>query len=873
MAIAFVNLLTGMKAQFARFRHITVEEGLAQNYVACLAQDKKGLMWIGTNDGLNRYDGKRMLTFKANIDDSTSITHNSIRCLYADNEDVLWGGTGGGGMFKIDLKTLKITNYFPDSLNPNTLNTGYVNAIIEVETGKLFIATFKGLYVFDKKNEQFTLYSKGGKNNVDFLSNNIRYMAADKDGHLWCSNPNMGVTEYDPKTGKCDYYTQSTALKLPANTPKALFCDSRGKVWVSCWASGTAVIDKKNKKVYLNDTANHLIKDIGAGALVSNYYEDSKHNIWFATAEHGVGKFDAIDYSATLFENNTDDPESINDNTIFSIFEDHSGLIWVGSWKGGINILDPRTLNFGYYKHESNKSESLNNSSVFSIRSKSDHEVFIGTNAGLSIYNTKTKKITALPIDETKEGFLQHNTIVLGAHQDTDGSIWIGSFGAGLYRYFPDKNNYKLYKPEADTNSYLHHSATHFARDKKNRLWISCELGLSRYNPEKDNFTRIQTAGKPNGLSSNFITCMIAGPDGKFWIGTQSNGLNLFDPETATAVKIIDKSKTIAPDIGITSLLLDSKGILWVGSSIGLFNVEPGSMKVNSFTKIHPLLSYQIPSMAEDNTGYIWVSNQQGLCKLNPLTKELTFFGTSHGIQGKQFNLDAACSLANGYLCFGGLSGFNAFRPTDIALNTSPPKVVLTGISVLNEPRQFELEPSYIEELFLTYKDYFFELNFAALDYTEPSKNQYAYKLEGFNEDWVNIGNEQKVTFTNLDPKNYTLLIKASNNDGVWGEPLKITLHIKPPFWRTTWFYVLCIIAIGLIIYGYIKRRERKLQEEKAILETKVKERTAELEIEKQKVEEAHKDIKDSINYAKRIQQAQMPTEKYIEKKIKDLKK
>lgn len=841
--------------------------------MTCFAQDKKGFIWIGTNDGLNKYDGKKIYQFKASIDDSTTIAHNSIRCLYADNEDNLWGGTGSG-MFKIDLKTLNVTNFFPDSTKENALRDGHVNAIIELEPGKLYIATFDGLHVFDKKTGVFTRFKNGGKNNVPFLSNNLRYMTADKEGHLWCSSPTKGVTEYDPKSGKCEYYTSESNLKIPFNSPRGIFCDSKNRIWLSCWAHGTAIIDKKNKKVFTAyDTTNLPYKDLKDAALVSSFYEDSKGNIWFATAEHGIGRFDALDNRLTLFENNKDDAETINDNTTFAVFEDRSGLIWASTWKGGANVFDPKTLNFGYYKHESNKPGSLNNNSIFCIKEKSPEEVFVGTNSGVSIFNSKTKNISVLPIDEKKEHSLRHNTIVLSTYQDTDGSIWLGSFGAGIFRYYPDKNKYDVYIPTSDTNSFSHHSATHIVKDKNNRLWFATEIGFNVYNREKNNFTRVQTAGKPKGLSSNYITSMAVNKDGRFWVGTLANGLNLFDPLTGTSEHLFDNKKDLLRDVGMTSLLYDSKGILWLGTAIGLFSYHHETGKLTSYTKLDPSFSFQIPSIQEDNTGFIWVTHQKGICKLNPLTKEFTMFSTEHGIQGRQFALDASCSLPNGYLFFGGLNGFNVFKPSDITLNTTPPNVVLTGFTALNKPYKLPLDVSFTDELTLSYKNYFFEFDFAALDFTNPSKNQYAYKLEGFNENWVNIGNEQKVTFTNLDPGDYTLLIKASNNDGFWGEPTKIKLTITPPFWRTTWFYILCVVVAGLTIYTYIKRREKKLKDEKAILENKVKERTVELEIEKQKVEEAHKDMKDSINYAKRIQEAQMPTEKYIDKKLKDLNK
>ena len=772
LALSFINL----NAQFARFRHITVEEGLSQNYVSCFAQDKKGFIWIGTNNGLNKYDGKKITTFTASLEDSSSITHNSIRCLYVDNDDNLWAGTAGGGMFKINLKTLTVTNYFPDSTKTNCIAHGFVNAIIETETGKLYIATYNGLSVFDKKTETFTTHRTDGKNSIPFLSNNLRYMTSDKDDHLWCSNPNKGVTEYDPKTGKCNYYTETSPIKIRSNTPKAIFCDSKGLVWVSCWAFGSTVIDKKNNTSYdLNNTNDHRFKDIKDAFLVSQFYEDAKGNILFATAEHGLGKFDVLNGKSTLFESNKDDPETINDNTTFSVFQDRSGLIWCGTWKGGANILDPRAVNFGYYKHEGNKINTLINNSIFSIKPRSANEVYIGSNAGVSIFNCVTKQFSQLPIDETKEGSLRHNSIVLSIFPYHDGSVWIGSFGAGLYRYYPDKNKYVNYISTPDTNSISNQTPSHIVQDKKGRLWIATEKGLNIYNPEKDNFTRVQTAGKPNGLSSDYITSVIMHTNGKMWIGTANNGLNLFDPDSRTAKRIFgDKYKLLPPDVGILTLFLDSKNILWAGTSIGLFSIQPETGKVTSYSNLNIAFTNQIASVQEDNTGFIWFTHQYGICKLNPLTKEFTMFSTSHGIQGKQFSTEAGCSLPNGYLFFGGLNGFNAFNASDISLNTTLPNVVLTAFTALNKPYKLPQDVSFTDEITLSYKNYFFEFDFAALDFTDPSKNQYAYKLEGFNENWVNIGNEQKVTFTNLDPKEYTLLIKAANNDGFWGEPLKI---------------------------------------------------------------------------------------------------
>jgi ligand-binding sensor domain-containing protein len=865
-----------LRSQFARFRHLTIEDGLTQNYVSCFAQDKKGFIWIGTQDGLNKYDGVKITTYRASLTDTNSLPHNNIRFIYIDADDILWGATGGGGMFKMDLKTNNIFRFSADSTRKDGISNNSASYIVEYEPGKLYVSTLDGLNIFDKKTEKFTVYKKGGKNDVPFLSNNLRYTTVDKEGHFWFGHPNIGATEYDPKTKQCTYYNSTTPLKLNADNVRGLYCDSKGLIWISSWANGACVIDKKNNIVYNSEnTALHPFKGIDQLALVSQFYEDKKGNILFTTAEHGLGKLEAGTYKATLFENNKDDAETINDNTVFSIFQDRSGLIWCGTWKGGVNILDPRVLNFGYYKHEGNISTSISTNLVFSFCEKSSTEMYVGTGGGVSIFNTATKTFSQLPYYDVVGGAsIRHNTIILNIYKDTDGSIWLSSFGAGMYRYFPDKNKYINYPSTGDTNTLSFHTPRSVVRDKKNRLWVATEGGLNLYNPEKDNFIRIQNnKGEPGALSSDFISCMVMQKDGKIWIGTIGSGVNLFDPDTRKAKLYAGNKIDLPADAGVTALCLDKKGDLWVATTGGLFLLNTQNGNVASFRDLNPVFGLPIASVEEDNLGNIWFSNTQGLCCFNPKTKEYTLYSTASGIQGKQFSYGASCVHTHGKLFFGGLNGLNYFDPKDISLNTTPPKVALTEFTALNKPYKLPLDVSYTDEITLSYKNYFFEFDFAALDYTNPVKNFYAYKLEGFNENWVNIGHEQKVAFTNLDPGTYSLLIKAANNDGFWGEPIKIKLIITPPFWRTTWFYLLCIVSAGLLIYGFIKRRERQLRLEKTILENKVEERTIELKIEKQKVEEAHKDIKDSINYAKKIQEAQMPTEKYIEKKLKDLKK
>lgn len=867
----FLLWVVDAPAQFARFRHLTSEDGLTHNYIGAIAQDKKGFMWICTPDGLNRYDGTKITTFRASLTDSNTIPHNNVRYLYIDNDNVLWGATGGGGIFRMDLRTGRIKRFMADSTKEGGISHNSTSSIIEYEPGKLYISTYDGLSVMDKATETFTVYKKGGNNNVPFLTNNLRYTTVDKQGHFWFGHPNAGVTEYDPKTKKCVYYTDQTPLRLPSNSVRAIFCDSKGLVWISCWSFGITVIDKNKNICYSRNNLNeHPVKNISDASLVSQFYEDRSGNIWFATAEHGPGKFAAGSYRSTMFESNKDDPETISDNTTFSIFQDRSGLMWFGTWKGGVNIMDPRTLNFGYYKHENTKTNSLNNNSVFSFCLKSKDETYVGTGSFASVFNSTTRTFSPLPMKPPTEPGPRENTIVVHIYVHDDGSVWFCTFGAGIIRYMPDRNKYKIYEMSNDTNSISFHTPVAIIKDKKSRLWVGTEEGLNLYNPEKDNFHRLKSIRPRGGIKPgpDVIASMLMQDDGKIWTGMVGTGLYLFDPDTREAKLYADS--IFPPDASIVSLFLDSRKTLWIGTAAGLFKLDTKTGRFSSYTKLHPLFASIITGIQEDKNGFLWFSNSNGLCCFNMISEKFILYSTPHGIQGKQFCYEASAADGKGNLYFGGMNGMNVFDPGKITLNTTPPSVVLTDFTALNQPYALPSDPAYTNEITLSHKDYFFEFDFAAMDFTDPSKNVYAYKLEGFNDKWVNIGTAKKVSFTNLDPGTYTLLLKAANNDGFWGQPTKIKLTITPPFWRTTWFYILCLLSVLLIIYAYIKWRERKLQQEKSVLEHKVEERTIELKIEKQKVETAHKDIKDSINYAKKIQEAILPEDDEIRKHIKE---
>lgn len=861
-------------AQTVRFRHITVEDGLTQNSVSFIHQDKRGFMWIGSYDGLNKYDGNRFITWKGKPDDTSTIASNTVKCFYEEGDN-FWVGTYGGGMFCINMRTNKVKNYLRDSTKPNTLSSDIVNAITSFEEGKIWIATADGLNILDKASGKITVIRKDGPNAIPMLSNSIRAMVKDNNGIIWFAHANTGITRYDPKTKSVSYYTANEApRKLQSNLIRTIFLDSRGWLWVSEWINGQEIIDTKTGNIISPTTMPETYGEFSKASMISGYYEDKKGNMWLATAELGLAWFNPKTNESKFFKNNPDDPETISANTVMCVTEDHSGLIWSGTWKGGVNILDPKSIKFGLFRHNSLDEKSIHDNRVQAFCRNTDDKIYVGTSAGVTVFNLNNTTFSPLPFDDREATSMRHNSSVLHLLQDDDSTLWICTGGGGLYRYLPKQKKYENYIYGPRPSDLSSHSPSCAFKDSKNRLWIlTLGGGLNRFNYDTKTFTRYyHDAADETTLSSNDINSVLERNDGKLWIGSGDNGLNLFDPETGKVKRFItDKNgKRLFPDLSVTSLHRDRKGRMWIATGAGLCIFNEKNETAEWIKEHHPIFSSVIYALAEDNSGNIWFSTSMGLCRFNAETEEYKIFNTGDGLQGREFNLHAVYKHGS-KLFFGGINGMNVFIPEDIRINAISPLVAITGFSVMNENYHGEEDIVFRKEITLNYSQYFFSFDFACLDFTNPSKNKYAYKLEGFNDSWVDIGDKHSVTFTNLDPGEYTFKVKAANNDNFWSsEAVAVKITITPPFWRTIWFYCLSALFAALGLFLYIRLRERKLMKEKIVLEEKVTERTAELQDEKRKVEAAHKDIKDSIQYAQKIQSAILPAEEEFRKHLRE---
>jgi ligand-binding sensor domain-containing protein len=856
-----------------KYKHITVNEGLSQNSVFCMAQDSLGFIWIGSGEGLNRYDGYSIKQFRTDADDTNSLAANNIKSLCAD-KNTLWIGTRGGGLNYYDFNSGVFHRYpMNDSLG---ISSSFIVTLCFDADNNLWVATVdKGAYVIDTKTKKIIAHHIYNKTNANSIaSNDVRAIACAPDGTMWIGHWDAGISVFYPKTKKYKTYNTSNS-GLQHNVIRTLEIATDGKVWIGTWNMGVILFNPADNSFINNRMGNSKIKSIEC-AMVWDMYIDKQERVWIATAEDGLIIYNPKTAESEKCLNDKNNFFSLSDNNVFSLLCDKSGQIWAGTWGAGVNIYSPFAARFKHFYSSSSSSNSLSRSSVLSACVLKNGNVLFGHTNGVDEYNPVTKKFTAFPNSKDRKKGMPENGIVTSIVEDADGFIWMVVNGGGLVKYYPDK---KIFEP-IDIN-YCKTCVTSnninvlFVDSKKN-IWIGMSgwgINIIDYENKKYIYHR------PNNLSADSlqngtISAFAEDKKGNIWIAS-SKGLSVYNPTTKKfkTYQHSDSDKKSLSSNLICEIHIDKNDLMWVGTIGGGLNFfNPEKNEAVSFTIKDGLAGNTVVALLSDAKSNLWVATNSGLSKFNTETKEIKNYTQADGVQSNEFNRAAAVD-EKGFFYMGGVNGVSYFNADEIRPNIVLPKSVITGFTALNKNYELNADFSYLSEIELSYKEYFFSFEFSALEFTNPAKNKFKYMMEGFDNDWIDLDNRRFVTFTNLNPGTYYFKIKAANNDGVWNEaPTVVKLIVTPPFWRTYWFYTLCAIALFVGAYCYIKWREKKLIEEKIILEAAVEQRTDELKKEKELVEEKQKEILDSIRYAKRIQNSLLPTQKYIEKSINKLK-
>jgi ligand-binding sensor domain-containing protein/serine phosphatase RsbU (regulator of sigma subunit) len=853
------------------FNRYTVNNGISQSSISCLLQDSEGYIWFGTQNGLNKFNGYSFERYCPDPEDSTSISHGWIYTIAEDADGNIWVGSRGG-LNKFDKKKATFDHIRAmegkNSLFSNLVygvayqdssifvNTPPVLNILNIKTGKIsqyknnidiekragsyekgfpilidkkknvWIATPKGLSKFNLSTKKFRNYYHYPDDTASIPDDYINAIYEDKQGDIWFGTAN-GFCRYDASANKFIRFEN----KFKNNSIQTILQDNHGNFWFGTYGGGLnfVMFDTKKTKILNNTNYSNDLNDEKTilNDVVSCLYEDQSHIIWIGTFL-GMNTLDLKPKKFLLYKK-TEAENTINllDNFIASVYKDKNEILWIGNWGKGLNLLDRKTGRVKHYSPTLPGKQKIVNGYVHVIFRDPENRMWIATRNGIQVLNTKDSSFADLNDFLKIEGLPEfRNTRIRKLYKDSKNNVWIGS-NIGLYRI-----DYQTKR----VHEYLNH-----------------------YNN--------------NSISDNLIYDVLERKDGKFWIGTV-NGLNLYDPVTDSFTRYFNDphNRQSLSSSMIIDLLLDEDENLWIGTNCGLNLLKKGSTSFIHYSRKDGLPDEYIYNMIEDSSHKIWFSTNGGIGVIDSKSKHISSFKNESGLQGLEFGGGAYFKSESGELFFGGTSGLNSFYPNIMPMNNFVPPVVITSFEKSNEKGKEKRIVKSGDVVELSYNDYEIVIAFAALDYTNTKANQYAYKMEGLSNEWISTDNRNFVTFSKLPPDKYIFSVRGSNNDNVWNtKGATITIIIHPPFWRTWWFYSLCILLIACVIVFLFKWRERTLLKEKNLLEEKVQERTEEVvyqheQIEKQKDELIRKNIKitDSIDYAKQIQDAFLPSHEQI---------
>ena len=840
-----------------RFDQISVEQGLSHSTVNCLLQDHYGFLWLGTDDGLNRYDGYDFALYKQNPDDPHSLSDNRVWSLFEDSSGVLWVGTYGGGLNRFDRNTGQFTRYdASDFQNVTDEPEEYRNVVWTIDehpAGVLWIATYGGgLVRFDLDTEIFTSYAPDPADPNLWGHEWITAMLVDGSGGVWIGTNSEGLDRFDPATGQTITYRHDTEdpASLGLDWITAILQDRSGAIWIGTYGGG---LDRFDPETETFDHYRHNPEDPASlgNNLIWSIFEDPAGLIWIGTSGGGLDALDPNQGTFLHFRHDPGDPHSLSSDRIRAIRQDQSGVLWVGTGGGGVNKSDPASARFAHYRGDTGDPQQAGDYQVRTLQEDRDGLLWIGTvGDGLDALDRANGTWRHYRYDPTDPRSLGNDSI-LAIHQDSSGIFWLGT-ADGFYRFDPGTSRFdRLPHSPPDPGQVKREMVYSITQDRAGVLWLGTHgRGLSEFDPATGLFAYHLQRGKENGLSSNYIHDAVEDGHGTLWIGTQE-GLNTYDRETG-------QWHWFQHDPGdpqslshnwIMSLYLDRSGTLWVGTLGGglgrlalseLGGSDPAMATFAHYTEQDGLANNMVLDIVEGG-GYLWICTANGLSRYDPRTGTFKNYNAGDGLPINEFT--AALVGEGGELFFGGINGFVSFYPDQMEDNLYVPPVVLTSLQQNGVEVNTGRAPEDVSEVTFHWPDTLFEFGFAALSYTLPAKNQHAYKLEGFDRNWNYIGNRRFGRYTNLPGGTYTLRLLGSNNDGVWNEEgTSVKVTVVPPFWQTGWFWgIVGLILVGTILGGY-RLRVRSLEARSQELQRQVEERTAELrnEIDQRlRVEEA----------------------------------
>lgn len=839
------------------FKNIDKTQGLSNNSVQSIYKDSKGFLWVGTIEGLNRFDGYSFKTFKTNVDDTTSICGNLILFTFEDPNGILYVQSPNGfSQYDPKKNVFKRSN---DLFEGKLKVRNHARAMALYDSlGNAWFASQFGLYKYEPKHKNLTKIEANSNKTNSLSSDSVTALQVDNNNQIWVITNNRLVEQIDNSTGQ---RIRKIELPLIATNFYQMFIDAQNDIWIFNAGNTTGLfvysIAKGELRFFEYNSSSLKLKNNRVMVIT----QDGKDNIWIGTDGGGITIYDKTKDESHFAEYDPSIRKSLGSNAIALFFKDKEGTIWVATHKNGLSYTHPSLTKFPHIKIPKTDNSPPTINDIDNFIEDNDGNIWIGTNgAGVLIYNPKTGSTKRMKHKPNDPNSLSAD-VVIGMLNDSKGRIWIGTYFGGL-NCFQNGKNTRYNTNHPSTHKLSDDRVWDVCEDMDGDIWVATLLGGINIIDGKTLTTKqFIAAGDSSTINSFVVFDIYADKNNRLWIAT-TQGLRCFDKNTKTWSSYAhdDNNKESLSNNLVYATFQDTRGWIWVATTDGLNILDPSSGKFKVLRQKDGLPSNYIVSILEDNSGNIWVATAQGLSHIE-ITKQpdkfiIHNYDESDGLQGNEFNVRSAFKTKNGELLFGGNNGFNIFNPDKIQTSNIVAPTVITDIQLFNSSigdnkelaskLKVDSSVSYLKQLTVSHAQNVITIEFANLNYIFPEKRKYKYMLEGFNSDWLTTDAKyRKVTYTNLNPGHYTFNVMSDTDDGSWDEKsmAQIKIVVTPAWWQTLMFKVSMVLALIFAVFLYIRLRTRRIYKQKIILANLVQERTRQLEEANAKLEERQEEI------------------------------
>ncbi|MFD2034758.1 two-component regulator propeller domain-containing protein [Belliella marina] len=819
-----------------RFENFSTVEGLSSSTCVEIFQDSEGFLWFGTIDGLNRYDGYGFEVFRPVLNDANSISNNRINSIVEDSRGNLWIGTGNGlNVFDRETEGFHRIELHKRRASSNDTRNVVNDLFYDAEHEHLWVATKNGLSLLnlgDVSSKSYTNLLSGhyiSKANDPFSidDNNVTSILKDKEGAIWIGTDGRYLNKYIPETDNFERVLVDVPSSFDLDhLPKVVMIDNGGDFWIGNDLSRLILWDRKTNRFVSINPVNHHVP-------IFDIYQDKKGMIWLVTDGFGIFLYDKQSGLVQHIEHNPSDPFSLPNNQVSTILEDRDGIFWIATYNKGVSKLALSKSIFGHYFYQPGNPNTLSTQIAQSVLQDSKGNIWIGTDGGgLNLFEENSNTFTHFRSKPGDPNTLSSDKI-LYLLESFDGKLWVCTWDGGLNKFDPTTGKSKFYKhtPE-NPNSIGQNTVWCAAEDSSHRVWLGTQsAGLNLFNPSTGHFSKFtHSPGDSTSIMSNFVFSVFIDSKQRLFVGT-ALGLNVVDLDKLDGYipSNIRFEEIRQPNLHgnrVNYITEDSSGNIWIGTDLGLHKLNNSLQLIKSYSTQDGLSNNLVLGIVEDKDRFMWITTKSGLSRLDPDSHGFKNFNIHDGLQGMEFQSKSIDKTRDGRIIAGGINGFNIFHPEEIHQGTEKVTPIITEFRLLNKQvsagdtvnNRILLKQSIANTKKLELKHYegHVQFSFVALNYQNPERIHYAYRMKGLDESFIGVGQNRTANYSNLSPGNYVFEVKAAE-DGLWGEATvtSIIISVLPPPWKTWWAYTIYVILLILAFWLAIRYYTRLVKDEK----------------------------------------------------------